>query len=510
MVSPHGQDILPMRLNYDILIAVMAFARRSDVGRVMSTCRTLYRAGVPHLLRGSIKIKSAAQLNLLCEYMRGDLPYRSRYLRGLDLSIYADSLTEDAAPPTPFVTLLSEYAQNLEALDITYTDTLASVLSSALSTSKSLRTLTISAYSWDLEHLLREIHAPIKALNITFEDEWHGDGVIDMDPAIICAPLKDYLEYLRVSDADFATSHIQYPRLKSLRVGGCKFAEIEHIFNSFPNLSNLDLRMHHGNDTLSALDIQEHRMLNIEAQQRGCWRSLRYLEADLLSLYMLGVQSTVDSLRLVFGLLNEARDGPRLRAVLSDTHPSNLELSLPMHGFDLSKLGDLLDPAKDRLTILLLTVEAHGHVDPSPALNAMFSTLSSFSIRLLYLRIRWIWTNPPSEGAHLSIRSRIARAPDAPAGQPPAPPPTSGTRVSTGPRPLNAMDKEAIALMAMHALPTVQYLYLLALNHTDIWEFQRRPRDGLGVRERSAVRLTKEEGRHILREHGLDATKVNR
>ena len=363
-----------MRLDYDILTIVMSCARRGDVGRMMSTCRTLHHAGVPHFLHGSLEIKSAEQLDSLCEFMRGDVRYRSLFLRDLDLAEYSRTLIEYSTPDTSFFKLISEYAQHLEALSIQNTSTLAFVMSSALSGLNNLHKLTIWAYSEELEWLLNEIQAPIRNLKISFWDDWSGNGELVVDPAVICASLKDCLEELDVSFVDFKTSDIQYSRLTTLRVEGSKFTEIEHIVGSFPNLSDFDFCMLHDVNTTSEREIEQHRMLNSEARRRGCWISLKRLESDLLSLYMLSVQSTVRNLKLrrrpgspnEFGL----HDGPRLQAVLLDTQPSSLEFSLPTPSFDISKLDGLLGPVQGCLTTLILTVEIHNfeYIDPTPEL----------------------------------------------------------------------------------------------------------------------------------------------
>ena len=345
------------------------------------TCRALHQSGARYLLQGDIKIWSPEQLDSLCQYISRDVASRSCYIRGLDLRVFAESLADPgkAVQTALFVTLFSEYAQNLETLNIAYTQPLATELPLVLSTLSRLRSLTLSAFSEDVEGLLERLQTPLRVLDISFTDNWSWEGVITADPAVVCAPLKDVLEVLEVNFVTFEASQVQYPRLTTLSVHGCKWAELEHIFHSFPNLANLSLSMLHDDDIEGLGDIEEHRALNVAARERGCWAGLRHLKSDPLSVYMLGVQSTVDTLNLASGgFLSNIRDCDRLRAVLTDTRPAILALNLRApSALSTSKFGEVLAPAADRLTTLVASVETSGppYTDPSTALVSINSVL---------------------------------------------------------------------------------------------------------------------------------------
>ena len=104
----------------------------------------------------------------------------------------------------------------------------------------------------------------------------------------------------------------------------------------------------------------------------------------------------------------------------------------------------------------------------------------------------------------------MAQAREALSSQPRDLPATSRPIIWTAPRPsLDDMDMGVVALAAARALPAMQYFYLQALERTEIWRFQGGSRDLDGVIKRRDVKLTKDEGRHILRERGLVATLVD-
>ena len=328
------------------------------------TCRALHHSGARYLLQGDIRIWCPEELASLCQYISRDVAHRSRYIRSLDLEMYAEHVADsDEAPQTaPFVTLLSEYAGNLETLSIAYTELLAAELNLVLPSLSHLRSLILSALSKDVEGLLKRVHSPLRVLNISLYDDWWTEG-ITADPAVICAPFKDVLEVLDVSDATFETSYVQYPSLTTLVVHGSEWAELKHIFQSFPNLANLRLLMFYELDDEGLEDtIDEYRMLNVADRERGCWAKLQRLESGLISAYMLGVQSIVGTLSLMNGdLRGNIRDCDRLRAVLTDTRPAALILPLRIPStLSESKFGEVLAPAADRLTTLVVYVETSG------------------------------------------------------------------------------------------------------------------------------------------------------
>ena len=370
----------PMRLNYDVLIATMAFSGRSDIWRLMCTCRTLYQAGVPNVLHGTVKISLLEQLTSLYEFLNHD-PHRSRYFLSLDVKSY--HLTHDTqydASCTTLVALLSSHAQHLSTISVTYGVPLFADqhLQHTLSTIHTLRNMKVHGYSKDLSSFFRQIQRPIEKLDISFEDYWLG---ITVDATRMCAPLKDSLEALLVERVKIsAAPHIQYPHLTTLHIGFCKHPQLEDIIPSFPNLRNLCFWVF-DNNRLSDPEIEVQRAHNNEAQKRARWDSLRSVAACVRDLFLLGIQCRVDHLDIRSRWLDRAADGPMLLDIISNMHPSTLQIRLQTPGFETSRLGEFLSPAKGRLATLTLNLTIHALDYSDPGLTLVSSSCHKFNFR---------------------------------------------------------------------------------------------------------------------------------
>lgn len=73
----------------------MSFSETGEISRMMRTCQTLYLAGVPYILDGSVQILSAKKFFSFCMFMLHDPARRFRHLRDLELHVEAHTIATD-------------------------------------------------------------------------------------------------------------------------------------------------------------------------------------------------------------------------------------------------------------------------------------------------------------------------------------------------------------------------------------------------------------------------------
>ena len=113
------------------------------------------------------------------------------------------------------------------------------------------------------------------------------------------------------------------------------------------------------------------------SQERGRWQSLDCLAGTVNSLYALAVRSKVKYLARDSSL--GSVDHRKLLMILSGAHPSSLDLTLRVPEFDLSRVGEFLEPARESLATLHLTIKLHWkkYKDPTSKLVSLNSILRS-------------------------------------------------------------------------------------------------------------------------------------
>ncbi|KIP09292.1 hypothetical protein PHLGIDRAFT_12078 [Phlebiopsis gigantea 11061_1 CR5-6] len=447
VISPH----MPMFLNYDVLAIIMSFCERGDTGSMMRSCRTLYGVGVPYLLYGTVKILSRARFISLCRFILHEPSHRSRYLRDLDLRFSGNFKTPDA---DRLVAGLFEHATSLEILRLAYQSfvPLGERVFRAISTLNSVRTLALRDACDQSYTLLEWMRSPLSSVEMNFYNDWADDPA---DPVLILARFKDTLQEMHVTWAQFSTSSTSYLNLTTLYVDDCRFAEIEFIYHSFPNLRHLSLWMGQEDDGLDGDEIEAHRNLNLEAQERGRWESLQTLNSSLLSLYMLGLRSRVINLSLDSGYF-ETDDTDRLSVMLSDSRPSSLELRLRVPEFDPTQLGYSLAPVRDTLTSLLLNLEIHkeNYAQCNAIINRTLSSLSALNIRLLHIRIDESPDSIDSDVVNVAFAEGVTDT---------GPSSTSLSQLDLGP----------LAQSIVRSIPSLQHLCLeVAELRTHMWDLR--------------------------------------
>lgn len=257
----------PMALNFDVLVVVMACSSgRSDIGRMMCTCRTLYQAGIPYLLTGKIHLLSRWKFLSFCCFMLCDATNgRLRYLRSLKVgnlgrNIYGVAGTVAAA--------LFQNAKYLESLELSNVDffTYDKRIPQAISSYTSLRNMTLGTVSDNTSMMFLEMRSPLKKLTVDFGRiyDW---GYSPVDPLPRFKSFKDSLEEMRVSCVLFSnTPATIYSNVTDLYVEECWFVDITSVSLPFPSLRNLGLWMNDENGLLD--DIDQYREGNMHSRER--------------------------------------------------------------------------------------------------------------------------------------------------------------------------------------------------------------------------------------------------
>ncbi|PSR97464.1 hypothetical protein PHLCEN_2v4312 [Hermanssonia centrifuga] len=373
-----------MVLNFDVLAEVMSFIKGSDLLSPMQTCRSLYHAGVPHLLAHNINLRTRAKLLSFCRFILTD-PSRFQFLRHLDISVHGRFKTDRKA----FLLLvLFTYAHQLQRLRIFDCEILDShcQIPFAIAALTSLKSLTLHLPNDSAYQMLKCMRSNIVKISICF----YRDDVAPQNPVPLLSYLCHSLQELRVTYVHFEGAVEQcYPSLRTLVVDDCQFANVEPLAKSFPNVFDLSVWMGQEDDDLEVNEIEECRSINQTAQDTIGWDGLDQLRGDILSLYMLGLRCQVYHLDVQSTFLTSSRSS-QLRAILSDSRPSTFSVRIKAKRFEMSFLPPILEPVRETLTHLIVYMDLS---DSAGEPDGMLATsLQSFDISFLALNVCWYST----------------------------------------------------------------------------------------------------------------------
>ena len=357
-------------MNYDVLLNILDHSgNQPDFCRLMRTCRTLYEAGVPRLLRrvgGRISIHTRRNLYSFCAFMLRKNPSRFQHLLELDIHLerpfYKDARANNA------VALMFKNASQLATLKLPNPDYLLAdkVVHRAVASLSSVREVVLRDVTDEVVSLLDSLKAPVRKVNIAFDPHWAEDGG---DPIPLLKNFAGSLEELSASWVTFETLDVQYPHLVDLHLDICVGFDFKTLYRAFPNLRHLRLFTGIEHDWMD-MRVDWRRQRNLQAQaELGTWQSLSYVRTSVATLYSLALQCRVDHLDMGQSpLVPEVCEW--LGAVLSEVQPLAISLSMSAKEFDTSLLGATLRPSMHTLHELFLDIKPGGgkYVDPSPTL----------------------------------------------------------------------------------------------------------------------------------------------
>ncbi|THG95029.1 hypothetical protein EW026_g6551 [Hermanssonia centrifuga] len=339
----------------------------------MHTCRSLYHAGIPHLLFHNINIRTRAKLLSFCRFILTD-PSRFRFLRHLDISVPGRFKTPRKADLLLAMFMYAHQLQQLRIFDCEILDSHYQI-PFAIAALTSLKSLTLHLPNDSAYQMLKCMRSDIVKMDICF----YRDDEVPQDPVPLLSCLCHSLQELRVTYAHFECAVGQYyPSLRTLVVDDCQFAKVEPLAESFPNASDLSLWMGQEDDNLEVNEIEECRSINQTAQDNVGWDGLDRLRGDILSLYMLGLRCQVYHLDVQSTFLTSPRSS-QLRAVLSDSRPSMFSVRINAVKFEMSFLPPMLEPVRETLTHLIVYMDLSDSSDEPDGMLASDFPLIGFA-----------------------------------------------------------------------------------------------------------------------------------
>lgn len=364
-----------MRINFDVLLVILSqfgSGNRQDIGRMMRTCRTLYRAGIPYILEGEVKIDNFPKFIPFCYFMARTDPLRYCYLRTLKVDCWGD------IPPLDNEDLFATFFRKAKLLkdltiygaDMLFKDERVPCAISALT---NLRSLSVHDYMLEpYEKMITSIQSPLVKLHAVGNDSSEFQ-----DPFHLYQHLAKTLESLRVEHVYFESAaylDVQFLKVTSLRIEeGSAECGIGDLYDAFPNLRELTVFL--GNTISDPEEIEiidEDRAKNLNEQEAGVpiWETLDRVTGEVLSIYELAIQSKIRWLTLEETNIRETSRGERfIRAILTDSQPSALTFEIDVYEVPLPRLGNLMAPALATLTAmdLKLFVDTEAWIDPNPS-----------------------------------------------------------------------------------------------------------------------------------------------
>lgn len=331
------------RLNYDVLQHIMeiqastwTFYLKHSLLPLMQTCRTLYQAGVPLLLRRQIRLSRIESLTSFCLFMLSD-KLRFRHLRTLKLSIlqFPDEYAMDS-----ILSQLFKHAQQLDHLTIDHSKFLDRYpfTRNMIAELAALKTLILTDSFGIQHHTLRDMllqhRSNLRSLVIDF-----SYNEVSAEPIILLEGVAPQLEGLHVTRASFLRNEGPvFPCLKTLSCGErCQVFFCSPLIRAFPNLVSLKLSAEAGRDE----DIEIHRSHNRASQESLRWQHLAIFRGSLPALYRLAPRCLLTTLCLQPSFMGFDMRESMLPAVLADCQPINLYLDV-WHHFQFSEVSNML------------------------------------------------------------------------------------------------------------------------------------------------------------------------
>ena len=336
--SLHGQsNPLLSTLNFDIFHQIMAnAAHKSTVLSCMKTCRALHRFGVPILLRFPVTI-SYNRLASFCTFMLAKHPPRMQWLRQLCLAVYWSGYPPIEEKENIF-DLLAQVLENAEGLEdlrilgMKEVLDLSPRLSDTLCNLTSLRNLAVLDFNQECSLILSRMDIPkMRKLCLQFYYSYNLSYSLK--------PFQEHLEELHIcGPAEFYSFSPTMPRVTKFTLEDIDLSNIlvPPLLTSFPNLKSFSLVTDRGSK-LGADFWQSHHLLNQSQYHDGDWDQLSHVRGTALSLYVLGLNSSVEHLELV---RFDEGSLPFLSTLLHDLRPTVLSLEMnTRRGFSLSSLA---------------------------------------------------------------------------------------------------------------------------------------------------------------------------
>lgn len=252
---------------FDVIFDLFSYlSDRGDMSRLMRTCKTVHRHGIPALLRDTIDVYHK-NLITLCRFFKADMS-RCAHLRQL----LVRDLNDASKMGIQFFARVLQKATNIRHLHIGEDALTNRDLRTALSNMKSIQELKLSFWDDEAASFLTHTQSPVRRLQVHClpPDEWAIDSYADILQHL--ASLQNELEELIVQWGSLCEvpEGLRFPKVHTLHIYGCDAVEIRPIIVAFPNVRQLTIM---GDEEIDALELSVNvdniRTQNIRQRYSG-------------------------------------------------------------------------------------------------------------------------------------------------------------------------------------------------------------------------------------------------
>ncbi|KAF7791016.1 hypothetical protein EIP86_001975 [Pleurotus ostreatoroseus] len=305
-------------LNEDILLHLSHMLTSKTLLALMSTCRYMFRTGLPTLLARPYGSFYDETLSAFYDFLSFFAPTSFSSLR------YLRFIGNDTPAEVDIIANILRRATNLRVLDISICDALKGredIAEAIISLSK-LEGLTFTHEAPGVCHtILERLQAPLAYLTLEVED--NGKPQLPLLSNFQDTLEDIYLQYTDLTDVSFSCH-----KLTQLFLHHCSDPRLSVLMNTFPNLEVLSLNSGYNSTPYGRPEHEELRQNNIAFQAHKQWHSLTSLTVDELGVYMLGLQTEVDSVILPAPLTYwDDEDWGWLNRSLKSLRPRHLRLT---------------------------------------------------------------------------------------------------------------------------------------------------------------------------------------
>lgn len=340
------------RLNDDVLLYLFRMLTKKHLLDLLSTCRSLFRSGLPELLGRPYKLCDK-DIPSFYDFLLAFAPASFSLLRTFEfLPLYSTVHWEIVAKLLQHATGLQSLRLNVEYISTAQQDFLRQTMPSlsklrGLHLERGNQSLTLS--------ILTRMRAPLVFIHLTLDDG------LDYGCAIpLLENFCDTLQCVALSSLTLSEVAFHCPKVTSLFLEFCDDVTLPTLVTVFPNLELLSIRTNRIYVATPDRDTEYNKMRqdNVAFQKCRRWKSLVSLTADLMALYTMGLQEEIASLAIPVSVDFGRGDFVWLQETFKLLRPEHLELGVTDAdaASTADNLHDLLKAGMDRLLRLDLDI----------------------------------------------------------------------------------------------------------------------------------------------------------
>lgn len=335
---------------------------KADLLSVMSTCKTLYRSGIPFLLQRPVYITDT-NVKSFCDYMLSDITFRGPALRHFYLQHLPPQHEQVRRFPAIF-----QHAIHLVTFSVAESEQLLEEVPEMIDIVSSLLKVT-ELEVWLAGHrsieLFRRLDQRLLRLGASLCDT---NEEFELQEPLIAPP---HLETLVLDHIDIRLFTEACPSLQQLEVGGASLNEsLETLVRFCPHLRCLILKGQpdHWWEELDLVDTAHTfntQYVQSEVQQ---WTKLDRVDGPLHLLYSLAIPCQVHDLRVTPYRVKHITAAFWLFTVLMEYRPQTLMLEMDSDDLDMDIFGVMhsLESSTSELKSFAMHVtlsDDFGHMD---------------------------------------------------------------------------------------------------------------------------------------------------